>query len=154
MNETKTIIDHLGLKPIHSFQQLLKLTDFVSGNDLYRAKTTHNSNKAWIYKNPRATALQEEIMWNIKNLPDSIKNSVKAYTMQLGFLRNTKGWVMKNGRLKRIDLTNLLKVIEDGISPALGVDDCLCVDSRSIKLINESLTDDSFPINVSIVFYG
>jgi hypothetical protein len=84
--------------------------------------------KAWLIKNKEAiTGAKEDIVqWN---KPLSI-------SMVVAFSRERL--VTKDGRLKRLDVSNRTKALHDLISDALGIDDCLFVSCPTEKVVADT----------------
>lgn len=132
---------------LFSYNQVLELSGLITGNNLYR--TTRNG---IIYKDPRAKTFQEEIEWLLDPLSDEIRSKVHCYEIELVFISN---WFFKNGKIRKIDLTNMMKIVEDAIAKRLEVDDSLCVRSDIRKGIPKNkMENDSLNIILKINFYG
>lgn len=132
---------------LFSYKQVLELSGLITGNNLYR--TTRNG---IIYKDSRAKTFQEEIEWLLDPLSDEIRSKVHCYEIELVFISN---WFFKNGKIRKIDLTNMMKIVEDAIAKRLEVDDSLCVRSDIRKGIPKNkMENDSLNIILKINFYG
>ena len=135
----------LDIERFLSYSEVLDLSTYVTGNNLYRAKA--KGRFAYIYKTPEATEFQKEIEDYISSLSDEIKQ--KIFCCKLTILYSSE-WFFKNGSLKRIDLTNITKVVEDAICKALGVDDSLFYKSELEKVI--PLYEENPYKKMSIIF--
>lgn len=135
----------------------------VSSNEMYGV------NKGRIYKTPKAVEFQQLI---IDQIQDSIVNNLKSYNIYstlfedllcyeiyIGMHRNKKGWLFNNGKLRKIDLENIMKVVDDAIIRSLNIgdseliDDSLCVGQILEKLIAEDLDTDQNVFNCCLKLY-
>ena len=85
------------------------------------------------YPTPKLKTLIEVVA----NQVDSYQGDVLAYKAEYTFRFPWSKWFTKAGKLRRIDLSNLNKVMEDCISKALNVDDRFAVDLHLRKRVNE-----------------
>jgi Holliday junction resolvase RusA-like endonuclease len=135
----------LDIEKFFTYSDVLNLSTFVTGNDLYRAKSA-GYKKAFIYKTQEASAFQKEIEFYIKNLEENIKNEIFCCKLTIFYISE---WFFKNGNMKRIDLTNITKVVEDAICSALQMDDSKFFRSELEKVIP---IDEDFSKKMNIIF--
>ena len=114
------------------------LTSLPTGNGMYRVS------KSRIYKTPKVRKLQQEIHYQIAPLPTD-----HPYTSYDAFITIYSNFMTKSGKVRRIDLSNIFKPIEDGICSALGIDDSLCF-NLSLSKIH---ADDKHRIDYIFKFY-
>jgi hypothetical protein len=118
---------------------VLSLDYYVSGNQLYIAQVAKNKGVAYNRKNPLASSLQADVAQQIADmgLEDSAPTNCFAYTCEAFFLFREEDWFTKKKKgLKRLDLTNLWKILEDGIFQGakkyfltgIGIDDSRCIE--------------------------
>jgi Holliday junction resolvase RusA-like endonuclease len=141
----------LNIEKFYTYVQKVEMENYVTGDNLYRTGYNFSKGKSQIYKNPEAKAFQEEIQWKIECIPDDIANQVYCYEMTLGLGAN---WFTKEKKLKKLDLSNLLKTIEDAIAKKIEIDDSLCFKHILQKLIpTKEMNKGSMDILIEINFY-
>ncbi len=117
---------------------VLSLDFYFSGNKLHQPKMNYKEGYAVKRKAPMATALQIDIAQQIADmgLENSGPKNCFGYICEALFLFGRDDWLTKKGDLRVIDLTNLWKVVEDGIFQGcskaylegIGVDDSKCIE--------------------------
>jgi Holliday junction resolvase RusA-like endonuclease len=143
-----------GLEIKQNITFCLKLPYFFTGNLMYRA--VHRGGKTWMRKVDEVTHLQDAIIEQVKALEVEIKNKDSWYTIHAAFTFNKLDWVTnEENTMRRIDLTNLWKPIEDAISKALGIDDSKCVLLVLSKcLLPYTIKTPPYPVNVDMTLLG
>lgn len=145
------LLDRLKVTEMQEFNVNFQLEKYYTGNMMYDFVSPRNTAKVHVMLNSDVRAMKESIVDQITKLPQVIKNKeelkeVKAYVVHV-ILYNE--WATKKYKsLKRIDLTNIYKPVEDAIMEALGMDDSLCVEERLSKAVcnenNKGLVEVKF----------
>ena len=132
----KTLSESLGsIREFHKAEGRILINDFISVNNLYIIG--QGKNKAWITLNPKAKAIKQDIKLKIKGIDNNILDNCVCYKAKFQFIAGEDYWVNNKGSLKRIDLSNFIKLYEDAITESLGIDDSKCR-----KIETEKITSD------------
>jgi hypothetical protein len=87
-------------------------------------KTQRAGNKVWVRKDERVTVLQDHIKQQLQSLELKLLEGVYCYEVHAAFCSAKNDWLINNHtKLRKVDLSNAWKVIEDAIFDSLGVDD-------------------------------
>jgi hypothetical protein len=118
------------------------------------AKSSRNNPRAWIVKVPEADGYQWEIHDEIlKSTWQPDPEKVVAVDLEVYYLFPIEVWRAQNGNLKRIDISNLMKVVEDGIVKATQVDDKFHVSLKSEKCLPLVDEEGLYQIIVKMTYY-
>jgi hypothetical protein len=108
------ILNAKDLEEIETVTFCISIPYYFTGNNLYKAQTRQGH--TWIRKDDRAVALQKHIEAEIFHLKIKAPKDTYCYACHVAFCSSKSSWVIDNGsKLRTIDLTNLWKVVEDGI---------------------------------------
>lgn len=129
------LLDYLKVSEHVTFDINFHLEKYYTGNMMYDFVSPKNTAKVHVMLNENVRSMKKDIVEQISQLPKVIANKdelkeVKAYFVHV-ILYNE--WATKGKSLKKIDLTNIYKPVEDAIMEALGIDDSLCIDERLTK---------------------
>ena len=146
------IIDKLGLKQLHTIIDIVEIEEINTGNHMYIH--TRMGRKQIMFKKPEVKRIQESIIDQLSYLRDDIPQDFTCFTILVLFVFNNETFLLKyEDSLRKIDLTNLYKPIEDGICKALEIDD-----SKSVRnYLRKHITNEESPpytIIFKIDFYG
>lgn len=150
----------------------LKVNSIVTGNKLYSVGVT-SKNKGYIRKSNEARRLQQSIVDRIVSLIDEIPtyeldiDNLKYYHIDVDIIRNRLSWYCKNKKVRKIDLTNIWKTIEDALIRGLNYeyldeekvvrhkydrfDDSLCFRQTLSKVVDDSLDSDEIVFNIKLI---
>jgi hypothetical protein len=118
---------------------------------MYRA--TARGGRVWVRKEDRVTKLQEHIKNEIRSLGIKIPRDIYCYISSVAFCSGKYDWIINDGtKLRMYDLTNIFKVVEDGISEGLGIDDSLSVHNNQSKCVLPNEVKGHY-IAVLLTFY-
>jgi len=143
-----------GFEPKQTIKLCLELPYFFTGNLMYRP--VHRGGKTWMRKVDEVTRLQNVIIRQIEALGVKVENKSSWYTIHAAFTFKKLDWVTKeDNTMRKIDLSNLWKPIEDAISKALGIDDSKCVLVVLSKcLLPYDVKTPPYPVVVDMTLLG
>ena len=123
INESNVVtLQELRVELIGHFTFCLEIPYYFSGNQMYKAQRT-KSGKTWVRKEIKVWELQKLICSKITELNIKAPKNAFCYCSHIAFFFSKYDWITKNSsNLKEIDLTNLLKPVEDAIF-GLGIRD-------------------------------
>jgi hypothetical protein len=126
-------------------------------------KTQRAGNKVWTRKANEVWELQRVIGERIIELGLKAPKQAFCYTSHTCFYFSRSDWLTKEGNLKKIDLTNLFKPIEDAIFGSgnkevthrgLDIDDCKGIYNTQEKcFLPEGWETPPYYVAVSLTFY-
>jgi Holliday junction resolvase RusA-like endonuclease len=154
MISESNIIKQEKLVLIKSIAFCLEIPFFHSGNAMYRIQRS-SSGKVWGRKELKVYELQGLIKTQITSIKIKSPEEVFCYSMHVAFVFSKLDWVTKNNlSLRKIDLTNLLKPIEDAITEGIGIDDSKNVYSIQSKcLLPSEFKTPPFYVAVDFSFF-
>lgn len=154
-------------KSIFVLQEEYKLTDvaevtivapfekFITGNDLYSAFYARKKGYAYVTKQKKAREFQQLVMEQCESLvsEDKIFEDTQALAMHYLYMIPKNKFRTKKRKIWKYDLTNLVKIVEDGIFKALPkpLDDAMVVRKTEDKIPSNNL--DEITILVRIEFF-
>lgn len=108
-------------------------------NKTYAVKSVYS--RKWgkriprITKNEESSVLQKQVIIRIRNMGlGDYCRSTYAYTCETRFLAPEDYWLtLHTQALRKKDLTNFWKIVEDGIAEGLGMDDSQCIQQTQYK---------------------
>jgi Holliday junction resolvase RusA-like endonuclease len=121
--------------------------------------------RAKIFNSQEAQAEEEEVYYKIRSYlsknkinVDDLLYGIRAYKLNMQICRRKEDWICKNGNLKKNDLTNIIKPLEDCVIKALNgdsnfIDDSQCIELTLSKTIDNSLDDSVNRLLMSFVIY-
>lgn len=118
---------------------------FFTSNMMYDFVSAKGTNKVHVVLNNNVREMKADIVRQLEN--NSYKGKlidVKAFSVHVIMY---SAWLTKSRHLKKIDLTNIYKPIEDAIMDAIELDDSLCVDERLSKAVNEEYPSGTLEVN-------
>lgn len=130
------LLDRMKITEMVDFEVEFHLDKYYTGNMMYDFVSPRNTSKVHVVLNNDVREMKADIVNQISKLPQVIENKdelkeVKAYFVNVILYSE---WATKKYKsLKKIDLTNIYKPVEDAIMEALGMDDSLCVEERLSK---------------------
>lgn len=116
----------------------------VTMDTIYRIRSTRS--RPYMYVSEEAKKLKSEIKSQIRPIPSDILERILCYDIHCVVFSDQSYWMTKDGRLKRRDITNVFKVVEDAIAEGLGVDD-----KYARKVIVEKRISDNFNSICSLI---
>ena len=147
------LLENLKIEEELSFEVKFYLKKYYTGNMMYDFVSPRNTNVVHVMLNDDVRAMKESITGQIRNLPHVIENKdeikkVKAYSVYV-ILYNS--WATNKFKsLRKIDISNIWKPVEDAVMEALEVDDSKCVDLRVVKAqsneVNDGLVEVKFQL--------
>ena len=162
-----TWINNFRDKSIFVLQEEYGLTDtaevtivapfekFITGNDLYSAFYARKKGYAYVMKQKKAREFQQIVTDQCEDLvtEDRIAEETRAIAMHYLYMIPKNKIMTKKGKIWKYDLTNLTKIVEDGIFKALPkpLDDAMVVRKTEDKIPSNSL--DEIIILVRIEFF-
>ena len=146
------IIERLRLVPIATITDMVTIDEICTSNHMYQISRW--GKRKVLVKKPSIAKIQSSIEKQLVHLRPEIPENFICFSILVKFIFDAETFLLKyKDELKRRDLTNLYKPIEDGICSGLGIDD-----SKSIKndlrkfIVNDS--DQPYKIAFNIEFYG
>jgi histidinol phosphatase-like enzyme len=116
-------------------------------------KATARNSHVWVRKEERVTRLQEHIKKEIKSLGIKIPEGIYCYASNIAFCSSKNHWIIDDcTKLRNFDLTNIWKVVEDGIFEGLGINDALGVFNSQSKCVLPKEIEGHY-VAVSLVLY-
>lgn len=133
------------MKKPNSIQFILSASKILSVNSLYNAKIVGNGKKSFatIYKSGQAKKTEAYIkdqVQAIRELPSWIKKETK-FDMVITV-------IFRSGLLRR-DLDNTIKLIQDGIFRALGINDSHVMSIKAYKTLCPDIPEEKVCIQLS-----
>lgn len=139
------------LEEIKTITFCISIPYYFTGNMMY--KTQKVGNRVWVRKADEVIVLQRHIEAEIYRLGVKAPKDIYCYEVYIAFCSSKNDWFINNNtRLRKIDLTNIWKPIEDAIFNALNIDDSLGVHISLSKCLLPKQIDDSH-VAVFITFY-
>jgi hypothetical protein len=123
---------------------------FVTGNRLYEPSINRKTGGAFIYKSKESQEFQDVLHSNIiefilnNNIDLSFLDKLLEYEVEFDYYCPKSFWRTKDSKLtkfKRIDLTNINKVVEDSF--ILALNNCFYKTYKSKRLGENVVIDDS-----------
>jgi hypothetical protein len=147
------ILNATDLKQISTYCFCISIPYYFSSNNMYKAQSMNG--RVWIRKDERVTLLQSHIKDQIEDLKIKAPKDTYCYACHTAFCSSKHDWIIGDGtKLRLLDLTNLWKVIEDGIFPGLDIDDAFGVfNSQSKCILPREIQSPPHYIAVYIKFY-
>jgi hypothetical protein len=128
------ILNAADLEEISTYCFCISIPYYFTSNNMHKAQS--RGGKIWIRKDERVTELQEHIKDQIKNLGIKAPGNVYCYACHVAFCSSKYDWVRDDGlKLRILDLSNIWKVIEDGIFPGLDINDAFGVHNSQSKCV-------------------
>jgi hypothetical protein len=97
--------------------------------------------RAMVFNKQKARAEEEGVFIKIRSylakneiVADDLLYGIKAYKLNMRICRRKEDWIYKNGNLKKNDLTNIIKPLEDCVIKALNGDNNFIDDSQRVEL--------------------
>jgi hypothetical protein len=121
---------------------------------MYKAQSMNG--RIWIRKDERVTLLQRHIKDQIEDdLKIKAPGDTYCYTCNVAFCSSKHDWVVDDStKLRVLDLSNIWKVIEDGIFPGLDINDAFGVcNTQSKCILPKEIQSPPHYIAVYIKFY-
>ena len=136
----------------------LRFPDFLPCSENERLKTT---SKGKMYKNPLLQRQRDLIfiLMQSQGLHNKIDTfNLKAYSLQISFIFSYKQLLTSNKELRKNDLDNYLKPLQDDIiyffnEKDIKIDDCQCIDLHTRKWYDDKLNDKETLIKVHMDFF-
>lgn len=145
------LLNASDLEEIKSICFCVSIPYYFTGNNMY--KTQRCGPRIWVRKADEVTVLQKHIEAEIHALGVKAPGDIYCYEAHVAFCSNKHGWLVNdNTKLRKIDLTNIWKAIEDAIFNALNIDDSLGVHISLSKCLLPKQIDDSH-VAVYLTFY-
>jgi len=119
-----------------------------TGNQMYQISTRNGRPR--LVKIDKVRAFQKDVVSQVDPLPSDLVDRVKCYVVTAHVYYYN--WMTKANKLRRIDLTNVWKPLEDALCNGLGLDDSLCADQRQIKYNRDR--DTRLLVSLDYTFYG
>ena len=128
---------------------------FVTGNRLYEPTINKKTGHAFFYKSEICQEFQNAVMSNIvdyildNKIDLSFLDKLREYEVEFDYLCPRYFWRTKESKLtkfKRIDLTNINKVVEDSF--ILALNNCFYKTYKSKRLSENYVIDDSMCSNL------
>jgi hypothetical protein len=118
-------------------------------------KAQSMNGRIWIRKDERVTLLQRHIKDQIESFGIKAPRDTYCYTSNVAFCSSKHDWIIDNGtKLRVLDLTNIWKVIEDGIFEGLTINDAFGVcNTQSKCILPLDITSPPHYVAVMITFY-
>lgn len=85
--------------------------------------------KGWWYVKKQGKAFKKETAFATKHMKGMINPDLYKLTIIC-----EKPWIFKNGKIKRDDISNRIKIAEDALAEGLGIDDKCFLEVRACKL--------------------
>jgi hypothetical protein len=99
-------------------------------------KTQRSGSRIWVRKDQRVAELQDHIKTYIQALKIEIPKDIYCYSCCTAFCSSKHDWFINDrSKLRKIDLSNIWKPIEDGVFAGLGLDDSLGVHVSQSKCV-------------------
>jgi Holliday junction resolvase RusA-like endonuclease len=121
--------------------------------------------RAKIFNSREARAEEEEVFYKIRSYlaknkinVDDLLWGIRAYKLNMQICKRKENWICKNGNLKKSDLTNIIKPLEDCVIKALNgdnnfIDDSQCVELTLSKAVDNSLDDAASRLLMNFIIY-
>lgn len=140
------ITEHADIEIEFSIEKLF------TGNTMYDFVSPRNTSVVHVMLSDNVRKMKSDIIECINKLPEinqikELTKKVKAYSVNVIVY---KGWLTKKKQLKKIDLTNIWKPVEDAVMEAVGMDDSLCVEETLCKAQSDS---DNAVFRVKFMLY-
>ena len=126
---------------------------YYTSNLMYKATT--RAGRIWVRKEEQVTRLQEHIKSKIRDLGIKTPEDIYCYSSCVAFCSGKYDWIVNDGtKLRTFDLTNIFKVVEDGIFDGLDINDALGVfNCQSKSILPKEIECPPHYIAVMLTFY-
>lgn len=139
-----SLINFVGAILSHTYQFSIDLTGIeklYTGNEAYRATIGYNAQgKPYpaIRKTKEATQFIEEIKNRVQSVFREDLNGTYCVEVLADIYLSPDWWIYKNNNVRRVDLTNVWKTVEDALKEGIQLDDCLSVGLNLNKCISKN----------------
>jgi uncharacterized protein YqjF (DUF2071 family) len=128
------ILNAADLEEINTYTFCVSVPYFFTGNNMYKTQSVRG--RTWVRKDERVTLLQQHIKNQIEDLKIKAPLDTYCYACHTAFCSSKHSWITDDGtKLRIFDLTNIWKVVEDGIFEGLGINDALGVYNSQYKCV-------------------
>lgn len=150
----KTLLCELEVSEGKVINLQFKVEKFFTSNMMYEFYSPKNTSTVRVVLNESVRAMKSNITEQLKPQVEKVlseidADNVKAYMIEAELASGN--WLTKNKKLKKIDITNMWKIIEDAIRDALGVDDSKCIKSILSKECNYDT--DINTVNIAVTLF-
>ena len=147
---TTSIDSFLGVFPFLEVNGNIIVDQFQSVNRMY-AITGGYGAKKWVRLSNTARNTKNIVKSKISRLePIPIRDTI-AYTAKFRFIAPEAFWLTKKKVLRNVDLTNMVKLLEDALIEGLGLNDKKC---RMVSLEKSIGTSKILFFNYCLVLEG
>ena len=146
-----TLIEQMELTRLEHYECEVWVEELWSANSLY--KYIVRNKHAMPVLHPRAAKLQKNIIEQTPplKLPPEL---IQAYTAKLTFIASHSAWCTDTDKLRKLDVSNLIKITEDAFCRALRLDDSLCTTLLATKQMTTRRYLGGSLINLQLTTYG
>lgn len=135
------IKDRLELSTIHTIFLEIEISKVFSANARWIPDVAYNKGRAYGYlrNNPEADALKEEIInkVSIYKVQEDIHKRTRCIKIEAELRLPHDKVLLKDGKsCRRVDLSNMWLVIENGLAEGLGLDDSLTTELYLEKTVS------------------
>ena len=109
------LLNAADLEEISTYCFCVSVPYYFTSNNMHKAQVRRDG-RIWIRKDERVTNLQKHIEVQIEDLGIRAPENTYCYACHVAFCSSKHDWIRDDGiKLRILDLTNIWKVIEDGI---------------------------------------
>ena len=153
----REVTDELNLKIIESFDLEIEISRVFSINNRWIPDVAYTKSRkpyGYLRLHEEASALVDEVKSKIdsKSIKISFLKEIVLTKINANLSLPKDKILLKDGKsLRRIDLSNMWPVIENGVAKSLGLDDSLTTELHLKKSISQ---DDKYYLKLQVTTYG
>ena len=153
----RDVIKELNLTEYNIESIEIDLDKVVSINSRWIPTIAYSKNGkpyAYLRSSEESSSLKEEVISKITSSGVSFPflKAIKACKIDIYIALPKDKVILKDGKsLRKIDLSNMWPVIENGVAEALGVDDSLSVELNLHKTVSK---DSKYYLRLEVITYG